>query len=65
MSDIESILQKLQQMGLEDTKLVGQAVRDHLEELEEIGAYDEAKSKDDEIESLDAVLARYSNPKTA
>jgi hypothetical protein len=65
MSDIESILQKLQQMSLEDTKRVGQAVRDHLEELEEISAYDEAKAKDDEIESLDAVLARYSNPKTA
>jgi hypothetical protein len=65
MSDVESILVKLQQMGLEDTKLVGHAVRDHLEELDEIGAYDTAKASDEEIESLDAVLARYSNPKTA
>ncbi|HEX4139594.1 MAG TPA: hypothetical protein VHY09_04555 [Candidatus Methylacidiphilales bacterium] len=63
MKDVDSILKKLQELGLEDTKLIGQAVRDHLEELEEVAAYDEAKSKDEEIETLDAVLARYStNP---
>ena len=65
MSDVESILLKVHQLSLEDTKLIGQAVRDHLEELDEIDAYDSAKSKNEEIESLDAVLARYSKPKTA
>lgn len=64
MSDVESILKKLQQLGLEETKLIGQAVRDHLEELDEIDAYDAAKGKDEEIESLDVVLSRYSKPKT-
>jgi len=63
MSEVEGILKKLQDLGLEDTKVIGQAVRDHLEELEEIAAYDEAKGKDEEIESLDAVLSRY--PKTS
>jgi hypothetical protein len=65
MSEVEGILKKLQALGLEDTKVIGQAVRDHLEELEEIAAYDEAKGKDEEIESLDAVLARYSPPKVS
>ena len=65
MSDVDSILLKLQQLGLEETKLIGQAVRDHLEELEEITAYDAAKTKDEEIESLDVVLARYAKPKSA
>ena len=65
MSEVESILKKLQALGLEDTKLIGQAVREHLEELDEIGAYDEAKGKNEEIESLDAVLARYAPSKTA
>ncbi len=64
MSDVESIVKKLQEMGLEDTKLIGQAVRDHLEELDEIGAYDNARAKQEEIESLDAVLARYAPPTT-
>jgi hypothetical protein len=65
MSEVENILQRLRGLGLEDTKLIGQAVRDHLEELDEIEAYDSAKGKDEEIESLDAVLACYSQPKSA
>ncbi len=65
MSDVESILKKLQQLSLEDTKLSVRAVRDHLEELDEIHAYDTAKAKDEEIEALDMVLARYSKPETA
>ncbi len=65
MSDVESILKKLNELGVEDTKLIGQAVRDHLEELEEITAYDKAKNTSEEIESLDAVLARYSSPKAS
>jgi len=65
MSDVENILLKLQQLGLEDTKLIGQAVREHLEELDEIEAYDAAKGKDEEIEALDAVLSRYSKPEPA
>ncbi len=65
MSDVENILLKLQQLGLEETKLIGQAVRDHLEELEDVAAYDSAKSADDEIESLDAVLGRSAKPKSA
>jgi hypothetical protein len=65
MNDVESILDKLPHLGLEDTKLVGHAVREHLEELDEIVAYDAAKARDEEIESLDAVLARYSQPPTA
>ena len=62
MSDVESILKKLQGMGLEETKLIGQAVRNHLEELDEVAAYDEARAKNEEIEALDVVLARYANP---
>ncbi len=62
MSDVENILKKLRELGLEDTKLIGQAVRDHLEELDEIVAYDDAKGRTEEIESLDAVLARYASP---
>jgi hypothetical protein len=65
MSDVESILLRLQQLGPEDTKLIGKAVLEHLEELDEIDAYDAAKAKDEEIESLDAVLSRYSKPETA
>ena len=65
MSDVESILLKLQQLGLEETKLIGRAVRQHLEELDDIDAYDAAKAKDEEVESLDVVLSRYSKPKTA
>ena len=65
MSDVESILKKLQQLSLEDTKLIGRAVREHLEELDDIDAYDAAKARDEEIESLDIVLSRYSKPKTA
>jgi hypothetical protein len=64
MSDIETILQKVHQLGLDDTKLVGQAVRDHLGELDEIDAYDAAKAKDEEIEALDVVLSRYAKPKS-
>jgi hypothetical protein len=64
MSEVESILEKLQKLGLDDTKLIGQAVREHLEELDEIDAYDAAKEKDEEIEALDVVLSRYSKPKT-
>jgi hypothetical protein len=65
MNNVESILKTLRELGLEDTKLIGQAVREHLEELDEIGAYDEAKGRSEEIESLDAVLARYATPKPA
>jgi hypothetical protein len=65
MSDVENILRKLQELGLEDTKLIGHAVREHLEELDEIAAYDDAKGKNEEIESLDAVLARYAPTKTS
>ena len=59
MSDVESILVKLRNLGLEETRLVGQAVRNHLEELDDAAAYDEAKARDEEIESLDVVLARF------
>ena len=65
MSDVETILHKLQHLDLEDTKRLGQAVRDHLEELDDIAVYDAAKSKNEEIESLDDVLSRYAKPKTA
>ncbi len=65
MNDVESILKKLQELGLEDTKLIGRAVREHLEELDEIGAYDAAKGANEEVESLDAVLARYAPPTTS
>lgn len=65
MSDVDSILLKLQQLGLEETKLIGQAVRDHLEELEDVAAYDEARTTKEEIESLDAVLGRYAKSKNA
>jgi hypothetical protein len=63
MADLDTILQKLDFLGIEDTKRVGEAVRAHLEELDEIAAYDAAKAKDEPSESLDTVLGRYSKPK--
>jgi hypothetical protein len=63
MGDVEAILKKLGELGLEDTQLIGQAVRDHLEELDDVLAYDAAKGKNEEIEALDAVLARYAPPR--
>jgi hypothetical protein len=65
MSDVESILKKLQGLGWEETKQVGQAVRDHLEEMDDILAYDAAKSRKEEIETLDDVLARYGSAPSA
>ena len=65
MSEVDQILHKLKLLGVEDTKLIGQAVSEHLEELDEIIAYDAAKSTDEEVESFDAVLARYPKSKTA
>ena len=62
MSDLEAILQKLVLLGLEDTKRVGEAVRAHLEEMDEIAAYDAAKASDEPVESLETVLAHYSTP---
>ena len=66
MAELDTILEKLDLLGLEDTKKVGDAVREHLEELEEIAAYDTAKANDEPTESLDAVLSRYpQQPKSA
>ena len=65
MSDVERILDKLRQLGSEDTKLIGHAVLEHLEELDEIEVYDAAKTGDGAIESLDAVLSRFPKPKVA
>jgi hypothetical protein len=65
MADVDNILKKLGLLGVEDTKRVAKAVREHLEELDEIAAYDEAKAKKEQSESLDTVLRRYSKPKRA
>jgi hypothetical protein len=65
MSDVDSILQKLNRLDAEETRRVAEAVREHLEELEDIAAYDKAKSKDEPAEPLDDVLRRYSKPKKA
>ena len=59
MSDVEMIMQKLRVLGLEETKIVREAVREHLEELDEVKAYDAAKAGADETESLESVLRRY------
>jgi hypothetical protein len=59
MAELDIILQKLDLLGLEDTKQVAEAVREHLEELEEIAAYDAAKAQDEPTESVDTVLAPY------
>jgi hypothetical protein len=63
MSTVDSILQKLNRLDVEETRRVAEAVREHLEELEDIAAYDKAKAKDEPVESLDAILGRYSKPK--
>jgi len=63
VSDLNTILQKLDLLGLEDTKRVGEGVSAHLEEMDEIAAYDAAKASDEPVESLETVLARYSKPK--
>ncbi len=65
MSDVDQILHKLKLLSVEDTKLIGKAVSEHLEELDEIIAYDAAKATKEEVESFETVLARYSKPKTA
>jgi len=65
MADVDNILKKLGLLGVEDTKRVAKAVREHLEELDEIAAYDAAKAKKEATESLDTVLSRYSKPKRA
>jgi hypothetical protein len=65
MADLDSILQKLGLLGVEDTKRVGEAVREHLEELDEIAAYDAAKAGNEATESLDTVLARHPKLKSA
>jgi len=62
MSDVEMIMQKPRALGLEETEMLSQAVREHLEELDDVKAYDKAKSADEETESLDAVLTRYPTP---
>jgi hypothetical protein len=61
MSDLEIIVEKLRALGLEDTKRVSEAVRDHLEELDDIAAYDSAKANKEETESLESVLKRFPN----
>ncbi len=65
MKDVDNILKKLGLLGAEDTKRVAEAVREHLEELDEIAAYDAAKAKNEPTESLDTVLSRYSKTKSA
>jgi len=64
MADVDNILKKLGLLGVEDTKRVAAAVREHLEELDEIADYDAAKAKNEPTESLDTVLRRYSKPKS-
>jgi hypothetical protein len=59
MSDLELIVQKLRALGVEDTKRVSEAVREHLEELDDVAAYDAAKKNTEETESLESVLKRY------
>jgi len=65
MSDMEFILQKLHFLGLEDSKTIREAIQEHLEELEEIAAYDAAKASGEPTESLGEVLARYPKAKNA
>jgi hypothetical protein len=55
MSDLEIIVQKLRTLGLEDTKKINEAVREHLEELDDIAAYDAAKANVEETEPLESV----------
>jgi hypothetical protein len=64
MADLDSILKKLDLLGVEDTKRVGEAVREHLDELDEIAAYDAAKARNESTESLDTVLNRYPKSKS-
>jgi hypothetical protein len=61
MSDLEIIVEKLRALGLEDTKRVSEAVREHLEELDDIKVYDAAKASGGETEPLESVLKRYPN----
>jgi hypothetical protein len=62
MSDVEMIMDRLRVLGLEETKLVSKAVREHLEELDDVAAYDEAKAQPEEGESLESVVQRFSPP---
>jgi hypothetical protein len=59
MSDLETIMERLNVLSLEDTKRVGRAVLNHLEELDDIAAYDQAKTEAGAAESLDSILRRY------
>jgi len=59
MSDLEVIMKRLRALGLEDTKRVKEAVREHLEELDDIAAYQASKANSEDSESLESVLKRY------
>jgi predicted DNA-binding protein len=65
MSDTDFILQKLRSLGMEESKVIREAVQEHLEELEDIAAYDAAKASGEPTESLEAVMARYPKAKSA
>lgn len=56
------IMERLRVLGLEETKLVSKAVRKHLEELDDVAAYDEAKAQPEEGEVLESVVKRFSPP---
>jgi hypothetical protein len=62
MSDLELIVEKLRALGMEDTKAVSKAVREHLEELDDVAAYDEAKANTEPTDSLETILKRHSQP---
>jgi hypothetical protein len=61
MSNLEIIVEKLRALDLDDTKRVGEAVREHLEELDDIAAYDAAKAASEATEPLDSILKRHPN----
>jgi hypothetical protein len=58
MSDLEIILEKLFSLGMDDTKRLDEAVREHLEELNEVAIHDASKT-DDETVPLTSLISEF------
>ena len=59
MSDLEIILAKLRTLGLEDTRRLADAVRDHLEKLNGGAGPEASPAPEDETVPLTAIISEF------
>ena len=59
MSDLEIILEKLPNLEVEDTRQLAEAVREHLEELNEVAIHEAAKADGDDTVPLSAIISEF------